>query len=79
VRSDPIVFSKMNPHNAQLLFTCHSPEILNLIDKSQVFLLQKDELCESTAYRLDSVEGIRHDDNFYAKYMAGRYGAVPDI
>jgi hypothetical protein len=23
------------------------------------------------------VEGIRNDDNFYAKYMAGAYGAVP--
>jgi len=25
------------------------------------------------------VEGIRTDDNFYAKYMAGAYGAVPEL
>jgi hypothetical protein len=66
-----------NPHQAQLLFTCHAIEVLNLVHKSQVMLVQKDEDCESTASRMDAVEGIRNDDNFYAKYMAGAYGAVP--
>lgn len=40
-------------------------------------LVQKNEDCESTASRMDAVEGIRNDDNYYAKYMAGAYGAVP--
>ncbi len=66
-----------NPHQAQLLFTCHAIEVLNLLHKSQVMLVQKDEDCESTASRLDAVKGIRSDDNLYAKYMAGAYGAVP--
>lgn len=66
-----------NPHRAQLLFTCHAIEVLNLIHKSQVMLVQKSVDCESTASRMDAVEGIRNDDNFYAKYMAGAYGAVP--
>lgn len=66
-----------NPHQAQLLFTCHAVEVLNLVHKSQVTLVQKNEECESTASRLDAVEGIRNDDNYYAKYMAGAYGAVP--
>jgi len=66
-----------NPHHAQLLFTCHAMEVLNLIHKSQVMLVQKNADCESTASRMDAVEGIRNDDNFYAKYMAGAYGAVP--
>lgn len=66
-----------NPHKAQLLFTCHAMEVLNLIHKSQVMLVQKDTDCESTASRMDAVDGIRNDDNFYAKYMAGAYGAVP--
>lgn len=68
-----------NPHQAQLLFTCHAIEVLNLVHKSQVMLVKKNEDCESTASRLDAVEGIRSDDNFYAKYMAGAYGAVPDF
>lgn len=66
-----------NPNQAQLLFTCHAIEVLNLIHKSQVMLVRKDPDCESTASRMDAVEGIRNDDNFYAKYMAGAYGAVP--
>lgn len=68
-----------NPHNAQLIFTCHAIEVLNLVQKSQVILVQKDEDCVSSACRLDAVAGIRNDDNFYAKYMAGAYGAVPNL
>jgi uncharacterized protein len=68
-----------NPHNAQLLFTSHSMEVLNLLPKSQVILVEKDEFNESKAWRLDEVKGIRSDDNFYAKYMSGAYGAVPRL
>jgi hypothetical protein len=68
-----------NPHRAQLLFTCHAIEVLNILHKSQVVLVEKDTNNESSAWRLDSVEGIRSDDNFYAKYMAGAFGAVPQL
>ena len=68
-----------NPHGAQLLFTCHAIEVLNILHKSQVMLVEKDVNNESSAWRLDSVEGVRSDDNFYAKYMAGAYGAVPQL
>lgn len=68
-----------NPHQAQLIFTCHAIEVLNLVHKSQVMLVQKNEDCESAASRMDAVEGIRNDDNYYAKYMAGAYGAVPNF
>ena len=70
---------RTNPQNAQLLFTCHAVEVLNLIHKSQVMLVQKNQNCESEPCRLDRVSGIRNDDNFYAKYMAGAYGAVPEL
>jgi hypothetical protein len=54
-------------------------EVLNLLHKSQVVLVEKNKNCESTAWRMDAVQGIRNDDDFYAKYMAGAYGAVPQI
>ncbi len=69
---------KTNPKNAQIFFTCHVPEILNLIPKSQVILVEK-ENGVSDAWRMDDIKGIRADDNFYAKYMSGVYGAVPNI
>lgn len=68
-----------NPHNAQIIFTSHSVEVLNLLHKSQVMLVQKDETCSSEAWRLDDVQGVRNDDNLYAKYMAGAYGAIPNV
>jgi len=67
-----------NPHNAQIIFTCHSVEILRLLQKSQTILVEKDGL-QSHAWRLDSMEGVRADDNRVAKYLAGAYGAVPRL
>ncbi len=70
---------KTNKKNAQLLFTCHALEVLNTLPKAHVYLVEKNADCESNAWRLDTLEGIRNDDNFYAKYMAGAYGAIPNI
>lgn len=68
-----------NPYNAQLIFTCHSHEILNILDKTQIVLVEKDENCSSEAWRLDEMKDVRRDDNLYAKYRAGAYGAIPNI
>jgi len=76
---DLFLSSSTNPHDAQIVFTCHAAEILNLLQKSQVMLVEKDEQGCSEAWRLDSMKGVRKDDNLYAKYMAGAYGAVPQI
>jgi len=71
-------FEHTNPHNAQLLFTCHTPEILNILKKHQLYLVEKENLV-SEAWRLDQVAGLRADDNIYAKYQAGALSAVPNI
>ncbi len=68
-----------NPRNAQLLFTCHAAEVLKHLHKCQVLLVEKNEHCESEAWRLDDVKGVRADDNLYAKYLAGAYAAIPEI
>lgn len=69
---------KTNPNKAQIIFTCHSVEILNLLHKAQIMLVEKRD-CESHAWRFDSMQGVRSDDNYAAKYMAGAYGAVPHV
>ena len=71
-------FEHSNPHQAQLIFTCHTPELLNHLQKHQVYLCEKRDQC-SEAWRLDEVQGLRADDNLYAKYMAGALGGVPDL
>ena len=70
---------EINQHNAQLIFSTHSHEVLNMLCKEQIVLVEKDAELSTEAYRLDEVEGIRADDNIYAKYMAGAYGAIPEI
>jgi AAA15 family ATPase/GTPase len=71
-------FPSTNPNNAQLIFSCHTPEVLNILRKHQIYLVQKESL-ESEAWRLDEVVGLRSDDNLYAKYQAGALGAIPNI
>lgn len=68
-----------NPHNAQIIFTCHALEILNELQKDQVLLIEKDADGNSEAWRLSDMKGIRRDINLYAKYRAGKYGAIPDL
>jgi len=69
---------KVNNKYAQLLFSCHSPEILNHLHKHQVYLVEKVS-CISEAWRLDSVEGLRSDDNLYIKYINGSLGGTANI
>lgn len=71
-------YEHTNPHQAQLIFTCHTPEVLNLLQKHQVYLVEKRNQ-RSEAWRLDDMTGLRADDNLYAKYMAGALGATPEL
>lgn len=67
-----------NPHGAQIIFTCQSPEVLKLLQRAQVMFVEKID-CASTAYRGDGIEGLTSTHNLHAKYMAGALGAVPQI
>ncbi|HCR4019790.1 ATP-binding protein [Morganella morganii] len=67
-----------NKFNAQLIFSCHTPEILRRLKKHHVYLVEKvNSMSES--WRLDDIIGLRSQDNLYAKYMTGALGGVPDI
>lgn len=69
---------KINTKNAQILFSTHQPYLINELTKTQIFFTEKENL-ETEIYRLDEVEGVRNDDNFYNKYMNGVYGGVPEV
>jgi len=68
-----------NLNNAQILFSTHSLQILSKLDKYQIILTEKNKKGESESWRLDDVSGVRADDNYYTKYIAGAYGAVPKL
>jgi AAA15 family ATPase/GTPase len=73
------ISQKTNPHHAQLLFSCHSIELMKSLDKYQILLVEKDEYGYSRVIRMDEIKGVRSDENIYAKYDAGAYGAIPNI
>jgi hypothetical protein len=76
---DLFVQPETNPKNAQLLLSTHSHMLLNKLDKYQIVLVEKNENGTSDAWRLDEVSDVRSDENYYSKYIAGAYGAVPKI
>lgn len=67
-----------NPNGSQLIFSSHSHQLLAELDKQQIVLTEKNSETGSTdVWRLDDLSGIRADDNYYAKYISGAYGAKP--
>lgn len=71
---------KTNPKDAQLIFSTHQHPLIADRTKTQIFIAEKDDKkFETEVYRLDDIEGVRNDENYYHKYMAGSYGGVPDI
>ncbi|EIM7763769.1 ATP-binding protein [Salmonella enterica] len=74
------ISQETNPLHAQLIFTCHKPELINYLGKYRVLITEK-KFNKSECYRLDdflSTEA-RVDDNIAAKYLAGAFGGVPDL
>lgn len=76
---DLFVQPETNPHDAQIIFSTHSHRILSKLDKYQIILTEKNKKCGSESWRLDEMDNVRADDNYYAKYIAGAYGAIPKI
>lgn len=70
--------TESNPHHAQIIFTSYIPDVMDTLLKEQILLVEKNDNC-SEAWRLDEMQGIRRDDNYYGKYRAGAYGAAPNI
>lgn len=69
-----------NPKNAQILLSSYSVTALNLFDKQQIVLTEKNEFGETEVWRLDEMgDDVRAGDNYFAKYLAGVYGGVPNI
>ncbi|MBR2658405.1 AAA family ATPase [Candidatus Saccharibacteria bacterium] len=69
----------VNKNGTQLILASHNYTTLNLLDKQQIILVEQNEEGATESWRLDSMKGVETHDNFYAKYMAGKYGAVPRV
>ena len=70
-----------NPNNAQIIFTTHNTELLNagLLRKDQIYLVDKDrESGAADLYRISDFSTPTHE-NIHRAYLAGKFGAVPEI
>ena len=66
-----------NPNNAQILFTTHNPWSLQDLTKTQIFIAEKNTKGETELTRLDDIQGVRNDENYFIKYLAGEYDGRP--
>ncbi len=72
---------RTNPYGAQIIFTTHNTELLNmeLLRKDQLYFVDKDQ--EDGASELYSISefATRTTDNIRKGYLLGKYGATPNI
>lgn len=70
-----------NPNGAQLIFTTHNTELMNieLIRKDQLYFADKNKKDGSSELYSISDFATKTADNIRKGYLAGKYGATPDI
>ena len=70
---------KNNPKNAQLIFTTHNTNLMDLriLRRDQIWFTEKDE--DTSASELFSLDeySVRKDAKVERNYLLGRYGAIP--
>lgn len=76
---DLFIDKSSNPHNAQLIMSSHSINLLNHLNKDQIYFTDMGRTLSTNLWRLDQIKGVKNTDNFLKKYSAGTYGATPDI
>ena len=70
-----------NPGRAQIIFTTHDTELLNMeiLRKDQVYFVDKNKKSGvSELFNLTELP-VRTNDNICKAYLVGKYGAVPDV
>lgn len=67
-----------NAHDAQLWLTCHSASLLDVLNKEEIVICEKDRQGRTSMHSLMDVK-VRRDENHYRKYLSGVYGGVPHI
>ncbi len=75
-----LIFSKKNEKGAQIIFTTHNPVFLDhdLMRRDQVWFTEKDSSGATRLYPLTDYKP-RKEEALLKGYLAGRYGAIPDL
>jgi len=72
---------EINNKNAQLIFTTHDTSLLDrrLFRKDQIWFTEKDKTGKAELYSLQDFPDVREDTPFDKWYLAGKFGALPNI
>ena len=72
---------RTNTNGAQLIFTTHNTELMNmeLLRKDQLYFADKNQADGSSELYSISDFNTRTIENIRKGYLAGKYGATPDI
>ncbi len=69
-----------NPNGAQLVFASHDTNLLNHLNRDEIWLTQKDESGQTRFGALSDFAGkrVQKSQNIETGYLSGRFGALPD-
>lgn len=72
---------EINRSRSQLLFTSHDTNLMapNLMRRDQFYFTEKTITNWTKLYSLGDLKGIRNDADFAKQYLAGYYGALPQL
>lgn len=74
-------FQCNNQNDAQLIFTTHSPDIMNreMLRRDQYYLVDKDGRTGATELYSVADFSVRNDEKIGKAYLLGKYGAIPFV
>ena len=77
------LFHSLNTNigNAQIIFSTHEPLLMDkdMFRSDQIWFTEKNKFGETNMYSAQDFEGVREDIPFDKWYMAGKFGALPNI
>lgn len=73
--------NRINKNNAQIIFTTHEAHLIDkdMFRSDQIWFTEKDDQGGTTIFSAQDFEGIREDIPFDKWYLAGKFGALPNI
>jgi len=71
----------INKQNAQIIFSTHEAHLIDkdMFRSDQIWFTEKDDKGRTQIYSAQDFEGIREDIPFDKWYLAGKFGALPNI
>lgn len=77
---DLFISPESNPKGAQVVFSTHQTDVLDLLGRHRTYIVNKSEN-ESFGYRLDEIPGdiLRNDRPISPAYNSGKIGGVPAL